>query len=80
MDCRSRPRRDEAPSPGVARKWQEAGFGARAIILVELTVSWEDRLQYSDALKADKYADLSMGLEAKGYRTDLSPLRLAQGA
>ena len=42
-----------------------------AIILVELTVPWEDRLQYSNALKADKYADLSMDLEAKGYRTDL---------
>ena len=51
-----------------------------AIILVELTVPWEDRLQYSNALKADKYADLSMDLEAKGYRTDLFPSRLAQGA
>ena len=42
-----------------------------AIILVELTVPWDDRLQYSNALKADKYADLSMDLEAKGYRTNL---------
>ena len=33
-----------------------------AIILVELTVPWEDRFQYSNALKADKYADLSMDL------------------
>ena len=52
---------------------------ADAIILVELTVPWEDRLQYSTALKADKYADLSMDLEAKVYRTDLFPSRLAQG-
>ena len=44
------------------------------IILVELTVPWEDRLQYSNALEADKYADLSMDLEAKGYRTDLFPI------
>ena len=29
-----------------------------AIILVELTVPWEDRLQYSNALKAGKYADM----------------------
>ena len=49
---------------------------ADAIILVELTVPWEDRLQYSNALKADKYADLSMDLEAKGYRTDLFPIEV----
>ena len=47
-----------------------------AIILVELTVQWEDRLQYSNALKADKYADLSMDVEAKGYRTDLFPIEV----
>ena len=47
-----------------------------AIILVELTVSWEDRLQYSNALKADKYADLSMDLEAKEYRTYLFPIEV----
>ena len=47
-----------------------------AIILVELTVPWEDRLQYSNALEADKYADLSMDLEAKGYRTDLFPIEV----
>ena len=47
-----------------------------AIILVELTVPWEDRLQYSNALKADKYADLTMDLEAKGYRTDLFPIEV----
>ena len=47
-----------------------------AIILVELTVPWEDRFQYSNALKADKYADLSMDLEAKGYRTDLFPIEV----
>ena len=47
-----------------------------AIILVELTVPWEDRLQYSNALKADKYADLSMDLEAKVYRTDLFPIEV----
>ena len=33
-------------------------------------------LQYSNALKADKYADLSMDLEAKGYRTDLFPIEV----
>ena len=48
-----------------------------AIILVELTVPWEDRLQYSNELKADKFADLSMDLEAKGYlRTDLFPIEV----
>ena len=47
-----------------------------AIILVELTVPWEDRLQYSNELKVDKYADLSMDLEAKGYRTDLFPIEV----
>ena len=47
-----------------------------AIILVELTVPWEERLQYSNALKADKHADLSMDLEAKGYRTDLFPIEV----
>ena len=36
----------------------------------------EDRLQYSNALKADKYADLTMDLEAKGYRTDLFPIEV----
>ena len=50
-----------------------------AIILVELMVPWEDRLQYSNALKADKYADLSMDLEAKGYRTDLFPIQVGTG-
>ena len=47
-----------------------------AIILVELMVPWEDRLQYSNELKADKYADLSMDLEAIGYRTDLFPIKV----
>ena len=47
-----------------------------AIILVELTVPWEDRLQYSNALKVDKYADLSMDLEVKGYLTDLFPIEV----
>ena len=32
--------------------------------------------QYSHALKADKYADLSMDLETKGYRTDLFPIKV----
>ena len=32
LDCRSRPRRDEALSPGADRKWQEAGFGARVVV------------------------------------------------
>ena len=31
LDCRSRPRRDEALSPGVDRKWQEDGFGVRVV-------------------------------------------------
>ena len=44
-----------------------------AIILVELTVLWEGRLQYSNALKAD---NLSMDLEAKGYLTDLFPIEV----
>ena len=47
-----------------------------AIIPVVLTVLWEDRLQCSNALKADKYADLSMDLEAKGCRTDLFPVKV----
>ena len=47
------------------------------IILVELTVPFVDRLQYSNALKADKYADLSMDLEAKGYLTDLFPIEIS---
>ena len=47
-----------------------------AIIPVKLTVPWEDRLQYSNALKADKYADLSMDLEAKRYRTNLFPIEV----
>ena len=42
-----------------------------AIILVELMVPWEDILEYSNVLNAEKYADLSMDLEVKGYRTDL---------
>ena len=33
---------------------------------MELTVELEDRLKYSNALKAEKYADLSMDLEAAG--------------
>ena len=83
MDCRSRSRRDEALTPGVDRKWQEPDLvlvssSTDAIILVELTVPWEDRLQYSNALKADKYADLSMDLEAKGYRTDLFPIEVGR--
>ena len=47
-----------------------------AIILVELTVPWEDRLEYSNSAQGGKVADLSMELEAKGYRTDLFPSRL----
>ena len=76
LDHCSRPRRDEALPPGADRKWQEAGLGTRIIFLAELTVPWEDRLQYSNALKADKYANLSMDLEAKGYRTDLFPIEV----
>ena len=81
LDCRSLPRRDEALSPGVDRKCKKPDLvlvssSTDAIILVELTVPWEDRLQYSNALKADKYADLSMDLEAKGYRTDLFPVEV----
>ena len=47
-----------------------------AIILMDLTVPWEDRLQYINALKEDKYADLLMDLEAKGYGTDLFPIEV----
>ena len=47
-----------------------------AIILMELTVPWEDRLQYSNALKVEKYADLSMDLAEKGYRKDHFPIKV----
>ena len=47
-----------------------------AIILVELTVPCEDRLEYCNALKAEKHADLSMDLETKSYRTDLLPIEI----
>ena len=59
------------------RKWQEAGHGTRvAVILLELTVPWKERLEYSNALNEIKYADLSMDLEAKGYRSDLSSIEV----
>ena len=43
---------------------------------MKLTVPWGDRLEYSNALKAENYVDLSMGLEAKGYRTYLFPIEV----
>ena len=36
-----------------------------AIILVELKVPWENKLEYSNALKAVKHSDLSTDIEAK---------------
>ena len=36
-----------------------------------MTVPWEDRLECSNALKAEKYADLSMDPEAKGQTRSL---------
>ena len=47
-----------------------------AIIPVELMVLWEDILECSNVLKTEKYADLSMDLETKGYRTDFFPIEV----
>ena len=75
LDRRSRPRKDKALPPDADRKWQEAGLGARVVVDgCHHSGGGDGTLQYSNALKADKYADLSMDLEAKGYLTDLFPI------
>ena len=38
------------------------------IIVAELTVPWEDRMEQSNVLKEDRYSELTMDLIDKGYR------------
>ena len=44
-----------------------ASIATDSFILVELTVPWEDIMDLSNALKSDRYLDLTMDLEARGY-------------
>ena len=48
-----------------------ASTATDSFILVELTVPWEDRMDLSNALKSDRYLDLTMDLEARGYGVHL---------
>ena len=41
------------------------------VILMELTVPWEDRMELSNVLKEDKYSELMMDLIDKGYRVHI---------
>lgn len=38
------------------------------LVIMELTVPWEDRMEMSNALKSDKYSDLVVDMEEKGYK------------
>ena len=38
------------------------------IIVAELAVPWEDRMEQSNVLKEDRYSELTMDLIDKGYR------------
>ena len=38
------------------------------IIIAELTVPWEDRMEQSNVLKEDRYSEPTMDLIDKGYR------------
>ena len=48
-----------------------ASTATDSFILIELTVPWEDRMDLSNALKSDRYLDLTMDLEARGYGVHL---------
>ena len=48
-----------------------ASTATDSFMLVELTVPWEDRMDLSNALKSDRYLDLTMDLEARGYGVHL---------
>ena len=49
-------------------KWPDLVLASAtdSFILVELTVPWEDMMDLSNALKSDRYLDLTMDLEARG--------------
>ena len=48
-----------------------ASSSSEALILVKLTVSWEDRIEASNVLKTEKYSDLAKDLEDSGFRVKL---------
>ena len=41
---------------------------ADTFVLAELTVPWEDRIGQSNTLKEDRYMELTMDLQQKGYK------------
>ena len=51
---------------------------ADTFVLAELTVPWEDRIGQSKTLKEDRYMELTMDLQQKGYKSGSPPLRSEQ--
>ena len=41
---------------------------ADTFVLAELTVPWEDRIGQSNTLKEDRYMELTLDLQQKGYK------------
>ena len=50
-----------------------------SIILVELTVPWEDRMELSNELEEDKYSKLMMDVTDKRYRVHFFAIEVGAG-
>lgn len=48
----------------------------RQIIMVELTVPYENRMEESNVYKKEKYTDLCKELEREGYNTRIIPVEI----
>ena len=48
----------------------------RRLIIIELTVPWEDHLQEANERKREKYQDLAMECEEKGWKVELWPVEV----
>ena len=48
----------------------------RRLIIIELTVPWEDHLQEANERKREKYQDLVMECEEKGWKVELWPVEV----
>ena len=48
----------------------------KTIVIIELTVPWEDRLSISNSLKRDRYQDLADEVSAKGWIAHLHPVEM----
>lgn len=48
----------------------------KRVVIIELTVPWEDHLQEANERKREKYQDLVMECEERGWRADLWPVEV----